>query len=170
MSILLSSTLANESTPYYALAGGAGGNFIPAITNTTSLVAPWGAVGAGYPLTPASGVVVGQTYVAPRTGTYLCEVAMGFNVGPSAVVVGTGDLVVVGIARTDLGFSISGAGTLQPYNMPSTGADYSIRTSFNASFVAGGTYTLFWYVVPTSGTLNLAEANGSCGISILPLC
>lgn len=172
MSILLSSTLANESTPYYALAGSTiSGDFIPAIpSNFTSLTAQWGASGA-YPTTPAGGVVSGQTYTAPRTGAYLCEVAMGFNIGPEAVVAGTGDLVTTGIARTDTGFAISGSSTLQPINMPGTGgSDYSIRSSFPASLVAGGTYSLFWYVNNNSTTLDLGGASGACGLSILPLC
>ena len=169
MSILISPTLANESTPYYLTAGDVSGDYVPAITNFTSLTGQYGAIGT-YPTTPATGVVAGQTFVAPRSGAYLIEGASGFNVGPSAVVVGTGDLIVLGLARTDIVFTISGAGTIVPINMPSTGADYGIRNSFVVQLVAGGTYSLFWYVVNTSTTLNLGEATGAFGVSILPLC
>jgi hypothetical protein len=195
MSVLLSSTLANPTTPYYALAGAGGGGVtsivagtniavnqatgavtvsapavIPAVTSTTTLSAPWGAVGAGYPLTPLSGQVAGQTYVAPRTGVYLCQVNMGFNVNPSAIVSGVGDLVSTGLAFNEPFFGIIGSGTLQPLNMPSSGADYGIETSFTVNLTAGVTYTLYWFAVPTSGTLNLGEANGGVSIKIIPLC
>ena len=197
MSLLLSSTLANPTTPYYALAG-AGGGGVSALTagsnvvltpssgvgsvqvslsnvlttsstTPTTLSAPWGAVG-GYPTTPASGQVVGQTFVAPRSGAYLCEVGMGFNVSPSAVVAGTGDLVTIGLNYNEPFFGIIGSGTLQPLNMPSSATDYSLKTSFIAILTGGATYKLFWYVNNTSTTLNLGEASGGGGITILPLC
>jgi len=170
MSILISPTLANDATPYYLTSASISGEFVPAITSVAPLSAVWGAVGAGYPLTAAAGQVVGQTFVAPRSGFYLVEVNMGFNVSPSAVVAGTGDLVIAGLAFNEPFFGIVGASTIQPLNMPSSGADYGLESSFVASLTAGITYTLFWYVVPTSGTLNLGEANGAVTLRVLPLC
>lgn len=171
MSLLAACVQPNPNEYYFAPAsgGGGGGSYVPAITNFTSLIGSYGASGS-YPSTPPAGVVAGQTFVAPRSGAYLCEVFGGFNIGPEAVVVGTGDLITIGIARTDTVFTISATGSLVPINMPNTGSDYGLRTSFVAQFVAGGTYSLFWYATNTSTTLNLGGASGAFGLSILPLC
>lgn len=169
MSLLAACVQPNPQEYYFAAANGSDGDYVPAITSITSLTGQYGASGS-YPTTPPAGVVAGQTFVAPRSGAYLCEVFAGFNIGPGAVVVGAGDLIVIGIARTDLVFTISATGSIVPINMPNTGADYGLRTSFVAQFVAGGTYSLFWYAVNTSTTLNLGETTGAFGLSILPLC
>jgi hypothetical protein len=108
MSILISPTLANEATPYYALAGAGGGGGVSALTAgpnvvltppsgvgsvqvslsnvlTTSSTAPttiattWGAVGS-YPTTSVAGLYTGSSFTPQNTGTHLIEVRCGFNV------------------------------------------------------------------------------------------
>jgi len=194
MSILISPTLANPATPYYAIAGGAGSGvteilagtnigvnqatgavtvsatgLIPALPSTSSVGSQWGAVGT-YPTTVAGGQVAGQTYVAPRTGIYLCQVAMGFNVGPSAVVVGASDFVSVALVTGEPFFFVVGGTNIQPLNMPSSGSDYGLKSTFLVSLNAGQTYNLSWFVVNISTTLNLGETNGGPAINFVPLC
>jgi hypothetical protein len=108
MSVLLSSTLANPSTSYYALAGSGGAGGVSDLTAgpnvvltpptgigsvqvslsnvlTTSSTAPttiattWGAVGS-YPTTSVAGLYTGSSFTPQNTGTHLIEVRCGFNV------------------------------------------------------------------------------------------
>jgi len=193
MSILISPTLANLSTPYYAIAGGAGSGvteivaganiavnqatgavtvsatgLVPTVSSVTYVASSWGS--APYPSSAIAGQVAGQTYVPARSGVYLCQVNMGFNIGPSAVVAGVGDLVNVGLVTGEPFFLVLGAATLQPLNMPNTGSDYGLKSLFLVTLNAGQTYNLSWWVNNTSTTLALGETNGGPLVNFVPLC
>lgn len=191
MSILLCSTLANETTPYYGLAGSgavsqivagtsislspSGGTgavtvsstAVPAAASPTELTSAWGA--GPYPTSPATGLDGTQTYVAPRSGVYLLQFIFAFNVNPESVVTGPSDFISAGIC-TSGPFAQLSACQVFPVVMSAAGADYALRGSAYATLVAGTTYTLNKWVDNISTTLVLAGATSNVTIRIVPLC
>ena len=195
MSILISPTLANESTPYYALASAVGGGVTQVVAGSNITLSPSGGTGAvtvtaaavpavvalpafltgdfgvaPYPTSPAAGQVAGQDYVAPRTGIYLLQVSATFNVNPAAVVAPAGDILNIALVTSVPSFTVTRLGSVIPASMPSSGSDYFLRTSFLASLTAGQTYSLAWYINNTSGTMDLGDSNGGVSMSLVPLC
>jgi hypothetical protein len=80
MSILLSSTLANESSPYYALAGAVGGGVTQIVAGTNVTISPVGGTGAvtvNATATPTgffTGMIIPWVGVAPApAGWAICD-------------------------------------------------------------------------------------------------
>jgi len=200
MSLLISTTLANPTTPYYALAGGgqgqvdqivAGanialtppsgvGNVQVAVTGvlTTSSTAPttiavaWGA--APYPTTSVAGLYTGSSFTAQNTGTHLIEGRCGFNVDSAtskAVVNTTGEeLITIGIVNTTTSVVVA-AIDLFPVPMSAAGNDYGLATSFVAPLVAGTVYQLTRFATSAgSVAFSLGADNSAVQIKIIPLC
>lgn len=197
MSLLLSSTLANPTTPYYALAG-AGGGAVSSVSSSSSNIIISPSTGAvvlslsgvvttnvapytlttqwntpPYPANPATGTDNTIRFFVNQTGNYLLTFNAGFNIDP-AVVANTGsDFIQWGLIGADSG-SIAGSATFFPVNMPSTGNDYGYQTSTVVTLLddptpgAGG-YYIYRCVSPGS-TLSLGEATSSVSVKITPLC
>lgn len=198
MSILISSTLANESTPYYALAGAGGGGvssltagsnvvLTPSsgigsvqvslsgvlTTNSTApttIVTTWG--DAPYPTTSVSGLYTGSSFTPQTTGSHLIEVRCGFNVDPAtsrAVVNTTGqDFVTIGLVNS--GNVLVSAISLFPVPMAAAGNDYSIATSFTAQLVNTLSYQVTRFATNSGSTLSLGATNSAVQVVITPLC
>ena len=200
MSLLISTTLANPTTPYYALAGGgqgqvdqivAGanialtppsgvGNVQVAVTGvlTTSSTAPttiavaWGA--APYPTTSVAGLYTGSSFTAQNTGTHLIEGRCGFNVDAAttkAVINTTGEeLITIGLVNTSTSVVVA-AIDLFPVPMSAAGNDYGLATSFVAPLVAGSVYQLTRFATSAGGVaFSLGADNSAVQIKIIPLC
>jgi len=191
MSVLLSSTLANSSTPYYALAG-AGGGGVSALTAganvvltppsgvgsvqvslsnvlTTSSTSPttiattWGAVGS-YPTTSVAGLYTGGSFTAQNTGTHLIEARCGFNVDAATTkaVINTTGQEFISIGIVNTSTSvIVSAINVFPVPMPAAGNDYGLATSFVALLVAGSTYQLTRYATSAGGATFALGADNS---------
>lgn len=198
MSILLSSTLANESTSYYALAGAGGGGvssltagsnvvLTPSsgigsvqvslsgvlTTNSTApttIVTTWG--DAPYPTTISAGQYTGSTYTPLNTGTHLIEVRCGFNVDAGAgkaVVNTTGeDFVTIGLVNS--GNVLVSAVSLFPVPMAAAGNDYSLATSFTTQLVNTLSYQVTRFATNAGSTLSLGATNSAVQVVIIPLC
>jgi hypothetical protein len=198
MSILISPTLANVSTPYYALAGGgqgqvdqivAGanialtpssgvGNVQVAVTGVltsnstapTTIATTWGP--APYPTTSAAGLYTGSTFTPQNTGTHLIEVRCGFNVDSAsskAVVNTTGeDFITIGLVNS--GNVLVSAIDLFPVPMAAAGNDYGLATSFVAPLVNTLSYQLTRFATNAGTTLSLGADNSGIQIKIIPLC
>lgn len=198
MSILLSSTLANESTPYYALAGAGGGGVTDltagpnivltpssgvgsvqvSLSNvlTTSTTAPttiattWG--DPPYPTTIGGGQYTGSTFTPQNTGTHLIEVRCGFNVDSAtskAVVNTTGEeFITIGLVNS--GNVLVAAIDLFPVPMAAAGNDYSLATSFVAPLVNTLSYQVTRFATNSGANLSLGAANSAIQVKIIPLC
>jgi hypothetical protein len=191
MSVLLSSTLANPTTPYYALAG-AGGGGVTALTAganvvltpstgvgsvqvslsnvlTTSSTAPttiattWGAVGS-YPTTSVAGLYTGSTFTPLNTGTHLIEVRCGFNVDSAttkAVINTTGEEFIT-IGIVNTTTSVLVAAIdLFPVPMSASGNDYGLATSFVAPLVSTASYQLTRFATSAGGAAFALGADNS---------
>ena len=200
MSILISPTLANLATPYYALAG-AGGGGVSALTAganvvltppsgvgsvqvslsnvlTTSSTAPttiagtWGAVGS-YPTTSITGIVGGAQFTPQNTGTHLIEVRCGFNVDSAttkAVINTTGEEFVT-IGVINAANVLVAAVDLFPVPMSAAGNDYALATSFVAPLLSTTTYQLTRFATSAGGaSFALGADNSAVQIKIIPLC
>lgn len=200
MSVLLSSTLANPTTPYYALAG-AGGGGVSALTAganvvltpssgvgsvqvslsnvlTTSSTAPttiagaWGAVGS-YPTTSITGIVTGAEFTPQNTGTHLVEVRCGFNVDSAttkAVINTTGEEFVT-IGLINSANVLVSAIDLFPVPMAAVGNDYALATTFVAPLVTTLSYQLTRFATSAGGaSFALGADNSAVQIKIIPLC
>lgn len=198
MSILLSSTLANESTPYYALAG-AGGGGVSALTAgsnvvltpssgigsvevsltgvltsnstaPTTIAATWGP--PPYPTTIGAGQYTGSTFTPQNTGTHLIEVRCGFNVDSAtskAVVNTTGeDFITIGLVNS--ANVLVSAIDVFPVPMAATGNDYGIATSFVAPLVTTLSYQLTRFATNAGTNLSLGADNSAIQMKIIPLC
>jgi len=197
MSLLLSSTLANPTTPYYALAG-AGGGAVSSVSSSssniiispstgavvvslsgvvTTNVAPYTLTSqwytAPYPANVATGTDVTTRFFVNQTGNYLLTFNAGFNVGPSAVSNTGSDFIQWGLVGADSG-TIAGAASFFPVNMGAGGNDYGYSTSSVVTLLddptpgAGGYY--IFRCVSTGSTLSLGEASSSVSVKITPLC
>jgi hypothetical protein len=200
MSVLLSSTLANPTTPYYALAG-AGGGGVSALTAganvvltpssgvgsvqvslsnvlTTSSTAPttiagtWGAVGS-YPTTSITGIVTGAEFTPQNTGTHLIEARCGFNVdsASSKAVINTTGEEFVTIGLINSANVLVSAIDLFPVPMAAAGNDYALATSFVAPLVTTLSYQLTRFATSAGGaSFALGADNSAVQIKIIPLC
>ena len=196
MSILISPTLANLQTPYYALAGTDGGNVsqITAGSNVvlnpssgegvvqislsgvltaalTTATVTWS--GTPYPTTVGTGRT-SNAFFPPRTGTYLCETTFSFNVNPESVVNTTGyEFITAGIVNGLGAPVVAGAVSVFPVNMPPTGGnDYSLKSSFVATLNSGlsGGYDLYRIATNSGANLSLGAAGSSVTWNIIQLC
>jgi len=198
MSILISPTLANVSTPYYALAG-AGGGGVSSLTAganvvltpssgigsvqvsltgvltsnstaPTTIVATWGP--APYPTTSVAGLYTGSTFTPQDTGTHLVEVRCGFNVDSAtskAVVNTTGeDFITIGLVNSNN--VLVSAIDLFPVPMAAAGNDYLIATSFVAQLVNTLSYQLTRFATNAGTNLSLGADNSAVQAVIIPLC
>ena len=198
MSLLLSSTLANPTTPYYALAG-AGGSGVSALTAgsnvvltpssgvgsvqvslsnvlTTSSTAPttitsaWG--DPPYPTTIAGGQYTGTTYNPINTGTHLVEVKLGFNVDAGAgkaVVNSTAqEFVTVGLVNS-ANVLVASINTF-PVPMAASGNDYGLSATFTAQLVNTLSYQITRFATDSGTNLSLGAANSAVSATIIPLC
>lgn len=200
MSILISPTLANPATPYYALAG-AGGGGVTALTAganvvltpssgvgsvqvslsnvlTTSSTAPttiagtWGAVGS-YPTTSITGIVTGAEFTPQNTGTHLIEARCGFNVdsASSKAVINTTGEEFVTIGLINSANVLVSAVDLFPVPMSAAGNDYALATSFVAPLVTTLSYQLTRFATSAGGaSFALGADNSAVQIKIIPLC
>lgn len=198
MSVLLSSTLANSTTPYYALAGGgqgqvdqivAGanialtpssgvGNVQVAVTGVltsnstapTTIATTWG--DPPYPTTIGAGQYTGSTFTPQNTGTHLIEVRCGFNVDSAtskAVVNTTGEeFITVGLVNS--GNVLVAAIDLFPVPMAAAGNDYALATSFVAPLVNTLSYQITRFATNSGTNLSLGAANSAVQVKIIPLC
>jgi hypothetical protein len=195
MSVLLSSTLANSTTPYYALAGAGGGGVTDltaganialtppsgvgsvqvAVTGvlTTSSTAPstiattWGAVGS-YPTTSVAGLYTGSSFTPLNTGTHLIEVRCGFNVDSAttkAVINTTGEDFITIGIVNTTTSVLVSAIDLFPVPMSAAGNDYALSTSFVAPLVSTATYQLTRFATSAGGASFALGADNS-GIQI----
>ena len=191
MSLLISTTLANPTTPYYALAG-AGGGGVSALTAganvvltpssgvgsvqvslsnvlTTSSTAPttiattWGAVGS-YPTTSVAGLYTGSSFTPQNTGTHLIEVRCGFNVDAAttkAVINTTGEEFIIIGIVNTTTNVLVSAIDLFPVPMSAAGNDYGLSTSFVAPLVSTATYQLTRFATSAGGVAFSLGADNS---------
>ena len=191
MSLLISTTLANPTTPYYALAG-AGGGGVSALTAganvvltpptgvgsvqvslsnvlTTSSTAPttiattWGAVGS-YPTTSVAGLYTGSSFTPQNTGTHLIEVRCGFNVDSAttkAVINTTGEEFITIGLVNTTTNVLVSAISVFPVPMSAAGNDYSLTASFVAPLVSTATYQLTRFATSAGGVAFSLGADNS---------
>jgi hypothetical protein len=145
-------------------------NLLNTITNFTTLSFPMGS--APYPSSPATGIIVGETFTVPKSGVYILDALLVMNVNPQPVVVGASDFVQIGLIQASTPPVIGAALNLKPWSMPGdvTGQDYNVARSDCVTLVAGQSYNLFWWAFNLSGTLNLGDANGGGSLKIIKLC
>jgi hypothetical protein len=195
MSVLLSSTLANPSTSYYALAGsgGAGGvsdltagaNVVltpssgigsvqvsltgvltSSSTAPTTLATTWGAVGS-YPTTSATGLYTGGSFTPQNTGTHLIEVRCGFNVDAATTkaVINTTGEEFITIGLVNSSSVLVSAINVFPVVMSAGGNDYALTASFVAPLLSTTTYQLTRFATSAGGATFALGADNS-GIQI----